>query len=260
MITNEAALEPELTGPTPRPVRFTEATQAVRLFLLFLLVGGLLLMVWLASRDLGDLQALHARGKVAQAEILDRWVGHGKSDSYWLKYAFGVSGDVIYGETSVTREQYARTAVGESLTVTYLPSDPETHRVGEVTADRVTDERVNWTMGSLAVGLVLGLLFAGTEAHYRYRRRLLRDGVAVVGVVTGRRAVQSKSTEYYVRYEYPLRGQPLTDPWRQGEVPVSGGLYAALREGQPLTILYLPWHPPTSLPYRTLTCVTLAGG
>lgn len=245
--------EPELSGPVPRPARFTRGTQVARFLLLALLVAGVWLVCGLASRDLADLAALRTSGRQVTASVMGKHETHGKSTSYYLDYGFLGNWTWVSDDESVSRSEYNAASLGDPILVTYLPSHPKTHRVGQVDEARVARARTAWTWGGGVTFVVLGLILLVAEANYRNQRRLLREGIPVTSEVMDRKSVPGKSTTYYIWYRYPLpNGGEETK-----KLSVSSRVYDQCPPGRAVTVLYDPNRPANSRPYRAITAATL---
>lgn len=259
MILETSALD-ELTTDGSRAAKFTASTQASRLFLLLLLVFAVGLLGYLADRDLGDLSALKAHGRTTYAHVADKHITHGKSDTYYLDYTFDGDGTWVDGDKSVGRDEYEDTRPGEPIEVTFLPSRPETHRLGTVTQARIQKRQGGWLWGGLAAFAFFGLLLAGVEATFRRHLTLLRDGSVAAGTVTDRSTspISSSQKAFFVTYQFTAEGRfAVASRSYSKKVTCSQRFYEQAELGQVLTILYHPAHPSQSIPYRMLTDVTL---
>ncbi len=246
-------IEPELTDRTPHAARFTGGTQVGRLAVLALTAGGLWLVCWLASRDLGDLVALRAAGRPTTARVTGRHESHGKSTTYYLDYEFEGNGQQVEDDEAVSESEYDDTSIGTAIPVVYLPSDPQTHRIGAVNDARIARSRTAWGVGALVTLIVLGGILWANEATRRNHLRLLREGVPVVGVVLDRNVVQAKSTTYYVQYRFTA--PPASAQVKK--VSVTKRLYDECAPGTPLTVLHEYARPANNVPYRALSDVRL---
>ena len=257
MLPENSKLAGELSANVPRSAKYTTSTQALRLFLLVLLVFAVGLICRLADRDLGDLNALNAHGRTTLARVEDKHVTHGKSDSYSLDYDFQVNGVWVYGNESVDQDEYAAFSPGDTLPVTFLPSYPETYRLGEITPSRIEAQQGKWRWGELAALFSLGLILICAEITFRQHLILLRDGVVTSGTVTDRSANASKRV-FSVTYDFTVDGR-FAAPSRSysKKVACTQPFYEQAELGQALTILYRPANPSQSIPYRTLTDVIL---
>lgn len=245
-----SAIEPELRGATPRRVSYTAGTQAARTLCVVLLVGVTWLVGWLGARDIGDLNALLGHGMTTTAHVTDKHEHHGKSTSYSLDYSFTVDGEEVDSNESISHYTYDYTNIGDPIDVTYLPEQPQTHRVGAVTRDRVDIQRTEWQWGDFAAAGIMGLILLAVELNYRGHRRLLETGVPVRGEVTDRSMVRGKSTTYYLYYEFPGPLQTQTN-----KITVSRFVFDSNPPGEDLTVLYDPAKPTYNRPYCTLTDV-----
>lgn len=216
--------------------------------MLALLIGVTWLVAWCGTRDIGDLTALLNHGVTTTAHVTDKHVHHGKSTSYAVDYSFTVDREEVDSQESVSSWEYDNANIGDPIRVTYLPEDPQTHRVGDVTRDRLDTQQSHWHMGTAAAAIALGLILLAAEMNYRGYRRLLEEGVPVTGTVTDQRMVRGKSATYYLLYEFP---GPLGT--QTNKVTVSYRVYATSSPGEHLTVLYDPAKPKYNRPYCALT-------
>ncbi len=253
----------ELTTDVPRAANFKTSTHVSRLFLLLLLFFVVGFVWWLADCDLGDLNTLKAHGRTTLAHVVGRHISHGKSDCYYLDYTFDgdgiwVDGIWVDGMEGVGEDEYRDTRRGTAIEVTFLPSRPETYRLGTVTPARIEAQRSRWLWGELGAFVLFGLLLIGMEATYRQHLSLLRDGLAVEGTVTDR-SPGPVHKAFCVTYQFMVDGRFAVESRSySNKVTCSQLFYEKTELGQPLTVLYNPACPSQNIPYRMLTDVILS--
>ena len=258
MLPEHSDFENELLVNVPRSAQFTTSTQLTRLCLLTLLVFAVGLLWWLAGRDLGVLNALKTQGRMTLAHVDDKHIVHGKSDSYYLDYLFKINKTWVYGNESVDQDDYTAASLGDALPVTFLPSDPQIYRLGAITQPRIDAQQNRWRWGELVAFLVFGLLLDCMEVIFRQHLALLRNGVAVAGIVTDRSTDASKKV-FSVTYLFTADGRFATATTSYSKkVDCTQPFYEQAELGQALMILYHPANPSQSIPYRMLTDVTLS--
>ncbi|MDQ2688560.1 MAG: DUF3592 domain-containing protein [Armatimonadota bacterium] len=247
--SQDSAIEPELRGQTPRRVRYDPSTQIARWILLVVFVGGLGVVIWRASLDLGDLAALRTRGATVMADVTDTYTSSGRSTTYHVEYTFTANGVNVSDDDDVRYTIYSRAKRGHPLLVTYLPSHPETHRVGTVDEARIVDQGRWWALLLLITLLLLGSWFLFHDQNYRSRLKLLKDGVPVTGEVTDRDIFTNRGDKYYnISYQFP---SPTGTRTNRTRVPQE--IYDACDPGLTLTVLYDPTRPSNNRPYLVLT-------
>lgn len=96
----------------------------------------------------------------------------------------------------------------------------------------------------------VGVIFLSRLAGWHKKRmRLLRDGMAVTGVIVQKR-VDSLEAKFYVKYSY----RPNSDPvLREREDQCTSIQWRSLNEGDPVTVLYDPKRTESVGLYRLLT-------
>ena len=248
----------ELPMGVPRPARFTTSTQAARLFLVSLIVFAVGLLWHLADLDLGDMNALKAHGHTTLAHVIGKHITHGKSNTYYLDYTFDGEGVWVDGKESVGKDEYEDTEHGEPIQVTFLPSLPQTYRLGTMTQARIEAQRSRWLWGEFGAFVFFGLMLVAAEANFRQHLSLLRHGLAVVGTVTDRSISPSRKA-FFVTYQFTVDGRFAVESRSYSKkVTCLPRFYEQTELGQPLTILYNPPCPSQNIPYRMLTDVTLS--
>jgi len=246
--------ERELQIPTPRPVRFTWKSRFLRYFLFNALLIGLVWGQWLVTTDIRELEQLADSGRVTQGTVSRRHVTYGKKTKYFLDYYYRVEGvgrgvQVFSDTVQVEFADFYGKDDGSPIPVTYLPSDPETHRMGGVNALRVADSRDHDYGLFLFFGVVSVVLVGGVEIYNQGRRLLLRDGQVVIGQVIDHKIVRGKSTTYKLVYRYEV---PFNDMVYR-EVCVSHALFTQFNDGDDITVLYRENRPNYGTPYITIT-------
>jgi hypothetical protein len=109
--------------------------------------------------------ALAERGVTAPGTVIAKTVSSGDGHEYRLRYEFGSLDGVRQTSVgSVSAEMFATTAVGDAVTVTYLPEDPGTNVLGRASTPYGI---VLW--GALALELVF-LIVAGALTFGTLRR------------------------------------------------------------------------------------------
>ena len=145
---------------------------------------------------------------------------HSKSTTYSLDYYFDGGGEWVNDTAHVSQLLYESTREGDTLQVTYLPSNPSVHRLGYIDAPRVTKHEMDWGMGVGAIAGLFTLLMVAAEYSYRQQMRLAVCGVPVVGkIVSCEPPVPgSKTQTYTVKYTFAdLRGDTKTSVWNAPE-------------------------------------------
>ncbi|WP_119324210.1 DUF3592 domain-containing protein [Capsulimonas corticalis] len=248
----------EILERPPRPARFTTGTQTARVTMVLLLLGTFGLLSWLGMRDMNELRALQAHGRMMGALITDKTVRHGKHDTYYLDYDFYVNQTFVTDRSSFDYGTWDNAVIGGSIPVTYLPANPHTYRLGVMTEDRIAGQGRAWFWTSIVALAILGLFTGALEWTFQEQLTLMRDGVAVAGFVMGREVIHS--TDYrnrnarpkcYVTYTIPIG--PAGRIYKV-ETP-SWSLMYDLDVSQPLVVLCDPAQPARNRPLFLMTAV-----
>lgn len=166
-----------LTADTPRAARFTPGAQALRLLLLLVAVFVVALFLWWAAQDFRELGALEAHGQTAAAQITGKHIeGGGRSTTGYTDYTFYANGVQVDDKENIALFQYDQSPSSGTLPVTFLPSHPQTHRVGAVTQGRIQHQGGVWIFRVLGACVFWGLLLPLLDFLLRQRLGMLRDG------------------------------------------------------------------------------------
>ena len=232
-----AAVEPELRRPAPRKVRMTARGKTV--------VASWMLAVaafaGFANEHYSRLQAPQSRavldreGSTSTATVHSleaRDLEDGRT-LYFVGYSFLTrSGSPVRISRSVSASVHGRLSEGERTRVVYMPGNPDSHYLPEITSPVST--RLVFFIGGL---LLAAAGFA--EAQRRLHRRLVSKGTAVAGYtaeVRRRGGVRS----FLVNYEVAGERRSLRARERNRD----------LRSGQPATVLYDPSTSGRAVVYR----------
>lgn len=228
--------EPELRGPTPRTVRLSPAGQRLAFGwgLLVVVAGG---AAFFFTQQAGpDNSILEEQGARATGRVHDKTVREESGNrNHYIYYNFqDERGSGVRSSVLVPEATYGAVNVNDPIEIVYLPEDPLIHR-----AEGLSESRAKPSVILLAF-IFLGLPLAMAELIRRRHRDLVSRGTPVAGVVSNLRrrgAAQVFSADYTVDgRQHSLRGT-----LRRSN----------LREGDPVTVLYLPEHPDASVLYAT---------
>jgi len=190
---------PELVRSAPRPVHLTGAGKVLAALVVAMAIGAVGVFVGLTTTVAAQqarAEAFAADGARTDATITG--VRRGGEDSRRrVTYQYSAAGGDFTGIVRLRSRD--RRAVGDRLTVVYLPTAPATHYVLE--------RGLRGAPILLVPLLPLGLL-AGAALIYRglqTQRRLVENGRPVLAVVTGSSKVRHEHGSYFkVTYEFRL--------------------------------------------------------
>jgi len=220
---------PELERGRPRPVRYTAAGVAARVFVVLLVAGGLALGVGLYLKATGDQERNRllslATGRT-EGRITRLWRGGKNNTRCYAAYQFSAAGALVARTGSIACRDWRVLSEGDRREVLYVESNPEIARLEGL--ERATASPI-WLAP-------LATVFLSTIAFFIARnlarqRRLLEDGRAAAGVVTrlGRRTDKGRT----VHYEFLTLGGSKAEG-SFGPVPGK----AVLAVGTPITVIY----------------------
>jgi len=222
----------ELMGRMPRRVRLT-GTGWLNVFAatLFSLLGAAF-AVHIAKEFVHDTaikNALRQSGVESRGQIIDAWAG-GKYSAPGISYSFSVDGTSYTGRSDVPHNLLGSLHQNDSLTVRYLPADPN------------TSHPAAWeeSTASLLRGLFfpIFLVFFGLMFVRRFplQRRLAMQGLAVRGCVTEREGNGPSRGQPYVNYTFRIASN---DEVEIGSCPCD----SYPKAGSSVCVLYLPQDP-----------------
>jgi hypothetical protein len=258
-MTRTHAVEPELSAPTPRRVRYRDGFAAgcavwfVRLFVLphtIIGVGILGTALWATGVYVGVLAAgTDYQGAVVKKE--ERPASKGRTYRY-VHYEYMVGGQLHTGQVTMSGADYEQVAVGDRFAVRALESAPETDPWVRLPGQTpVADVGGKWLMALFWNGVVSVFVWAVYVHPWRVRR-LVRWGQPTEGIVRAVTVSINKNTKsYHVTYEYAAPGDDLLGPTLYTRKMTSTQkAAAATKVGDLVTVLYDPDRPKRSVIYR----------
>jgi hypothetical protein len=191
---------PELTGPTPRKVKWTK-TGRVNLWAAgFVVVFGFLIVLGIFGNALGDHQ-LKTEAQQAEGSVTRKWIHHGRNGTYHnVAYSFAVAGRTYRGESHVPNAKWQKLSVGSALAVRYVPTYPS-NNLAVIAFEPVI--MPYWV--PLAVFAVWIIFIWLSLYDVRKERALLQYGQPAAGlVVTDNRGKRIPKYGWVTGYEFQL--------------------------------------------------------
>jgi hypothetical protein len=183
-------------------------------------------------------------GHDTTATVVSRTLIASKGTHCLVTYAYEESGRRFTDKESFAPDAYRRFAPGTTFPVRSL------HVFGLGSSHRTDDSPLPGFAGLLFFGLfwngVLFTLFLTFCLAPLLERRLLRDGEATIGRITGKRVNRGKSTTYHLAY----RGLTADGTELIGEMSVDQADYNAAQVGEEVLILCDPLRPRRSVLYK----------
>jgi len=106
----------------------------------------------------------------------------------------------------------------------------------------------------LVVLYAIGLI--SMEYGFSSERKLLRDGVAIVATITGRRAANSESSSYWITYRFV---NPMTRRESTRSFYLSKQLFDSSSDWETMTVLLMPHTLGDPVPYFLMTKAEIVG-
>lgn len=244
------AIEPELLGPLPRMVRRKKRRSGigcVRVFIIPHTLVGIGLIVYVLFLAAMTLAGEEVTGRVVSAR-------EGTDDdgdpTYVLEYTYRADGGEYRGSSSVSRETFRRVSDGGVVRVVTFPPAPG---IGAGIAGDTANGRnlLFLTLFALFWNGILSVFVWQSWVAPAIHRRLYRVGTPSTGTVTAKKVVSGEdSVTHTVRYRFPLGGDASAPGMAEGKMAVRDAEYGLLREGDEVTVLYLPRRPSASTLYR----------
>lgn len=220
----------ELGRPLPRKVCLTTEgiwrVSAATVLLLIAFVWVLLIMVG----SLHQKEHYAELGKEGRHMIatIDRIDGSG------VYYSFTSNGVIFTGKSSIPGGLRSQLQILGPLSILYLPSNPRVNRPAD------WDETAIQGLGILVLPILVAALGLWMVLNLRATRRIIRNGVAVAGIVQ-RCNRYNRTGEVTVTYEFSTS----QDSKKEGR----GWSQESLPEGTQIWVIYLPLNPNVSTSY-----------
>ncbi len=158
------------------------ATQALRLMLLLGVIAVSGFGLWMGGSDFREVRALQTEGRTTEAQIITIQTVGATRTTRQIGYAFRVGTVVATGQMEISRNELKNLRMGNPLVVTYLPSQPQTYRLGLVDSGRVLRRGAMLALYVLRGLAWFGLPFLFLESQ---RRRLQKDRQPPASAVQG---------------------------------------------------------------------------
>jgi hypothetical protein len=221
-----------------------------------LLTPNLVLFCGFLAGD--DDRALKAQGRSVTGTVVGqdfRYARRGPA-TIDVHYRYEVNDRVYTGTVNLSQTDAKAYRVGGDIALTYLPSEPQTHCVGQPQARLVSTNSVTLVLAA-AAALGFGWWLLAHEWQLRRETRLAERGHAAVGLVVDHGAVQGRHvTTYWTRYELSTPTDERATGWNN----VPQIIWAQIPRGTRVTILYDPEHPSVHLPLYAFRWVRLLEG
>ena len=235
---------PELSGPTPRQLKWTSGGVAnlVLAFLIVVLGFGIVGAIYgAADQD----HRLKQEGQETDAIVRGKWTVSGRSTGYKVAYEFSAGGQTLRGESQIPHSRWQGLSAGSHIPVKYVPSEPTINRASA--AFEQVALLPYWV--PLAAFLFWIWMVYLAVSQIRKEKRLLKYGQAAAGIITNtpKRVFRGPPRYgYVIQYEFQLpdgpsiKGKTQRDAWYQA--------------GRPVCVLYDPRHPRRNSIYPLRLC------
>jgi hypothetical protein len=237
------AAPPELTGATPRKVKYTQRGKVNLGVFGFALVFGFLIVAGLFGSYIGD-QQLKTDAKETVGSVTKKWTQSGRSTTvyHYVAYSFTVEGQTFRGESNLPNSKWQPLSVGASLGVRYVPSNPSNNA-----ADNAYESpSMPYWVPLAALPVWVWFVYLSV---YQVRREkwLLQYGQTTAAVITSdNRGKSIPKYGWVTRYEFQLPEGSM----RKGSVQRDG----TWMRGQTVCILFNPKRPRISGIYPLQMC------
>lgn len=231
---------PGLARSAPRDVRLKGSGRALAALAWLLAIGAIVAGVLMhreARRQWESARALEQHGAIATAVVDRVWRKTGDGKPAFAALHFDAAGTRVAAETRMELSAWRDLRAGSTLTVRYLPQDPQRWILDGARVRRLPF----WAAYLVSAALALGALLCA--AVVRRQRSLLMEGRAAPAVVAAvRKHHGSHGTSHReMTYEFPLLGGG-----------VGTGKAAAPKNadvGMTICVVYHPDRPSRNQPY-----------
>jgi hypothetical protein len=188
----------ELLGTGPREVRLSKGGIAVACLAGVFFVGSIAAAIGLsrvAAREARETAALETSGVETQALVTRHWRTGDKDSKRKITYRFQHDGRSYTASATTPRKIWERLAVGSTLPVRYVPSDPVVNHPAEWPGR----DMAPWLPGLIAVVLIgVGMFLVWI---IRRQSQLLSDGRPAPAIVVSHTRMKHGQI---LKYEFPL--------------------------------------------------------
>ena len=217
----------ELAGPLPRRVE-TDSDDAryVLMLVLIFLVGGALIFGWYTFGSLNQVRqraALRSEGREVVGEVTDLTTGRGTE---YVKYSFTFGGKSFSGKARIPGHSGIVLHKQDRIIIRFLPSDPAVNHPYAWEWSALMDIVPIGFQAFFALIALAGLIYLLRE------RRLAREGIAALGVVT---SCTLNDRRFQIKYEFRTKEGAL--------MAGSSDCKDSRDPGASIWILYLPHRP-----------------
>jgi hypothetical protein len=252
-------IEPELTGPTPRPVRYRDGWATgcglwfVRLFILPHTIAGVVVLAT-AIGSTGVYLGVWLFGTEYQGQVAKKSEQRGSKGrlNYNVEYVYMANGLLYIGRVSVNADEYQQVAEGDRFMVRALESAPHSDPWARLPGQApLRDVGGKWFM-ALFWNCILSVFLWFLYVQPWQIRRLVRWGQATEGIVRSMSVVSGKGGKTYdLTYDYAAPGEEILGPTvYTRKMSSTRREAAAVIPGDLVTVLYDPDKPWRSVIYR----------
>ncbi|RYF69143.1 MAG: hypothetical protein EOO39_18140 [Cytophagaceae bacterium] len=204
------------------------------------------------------------QGIVTQAVPYDRYAtysGRNSTRSNYILYRFHADTVSRTFSRAVSQREYDTMPTREKVLVTYLPGTRgQIWEEGLASPERRNTNVAGEIIGTLIDGVVWLLCISVTSCSHTRQLHLLREGIAVPGVVRAALVFRrGKSNRYMVQYSYDAGNKE-----QAGEMVLPEAQYRRIAGANThFTVLYNAAHPHEPIPYSLITdayLIASAGG
>jgi hypothetical protein len=232
------AISPELVGPPPRRVELTGSGTALAIVTAVIIAIAIIFTCFITAEAARQLQlrtVLRSGGDETVAKIDKLHQPYALKE--YVDYTFIADGKTYSGKAIVPLDIYHTIKSANSLTIRYLPENPELNHPVDWEWSVMSEWDPIFTV-SLVAGL-LCLLFPLSQMLFE--RRVAAEGVATIGVVT-KCSVSGRGGEF-VNLKYDFRTQDGTSMRGRGDFQTRQEIDVRI------LVLYLPQKPKQNIPY-----------
>ena len=237
--------EAGLRAAPPRPVRLSRTGRRMVVWWSIMLTAVPVCAYFLAQRRAPSRADYSQEFVEGQAIIQDKVIRESVAgEKYYLYYRLNPphTGQDVRASISVSEEDYRRYNIGDPLRTLYLVPNIAVHEIPELSRKR-SGSAVIWF--AFGLGAVLLILF---EMIRRHHRNITAFGVPVAGKID---MLHRRGAGYVYTVRCEVGG---TESVLRGTERAH-----TLKEGEPVTVLYLPEKPGQKLIYRLSMYEAAAG-
>jgi len=192
-------------------------------------------------------------GITVPGHITGKRIGHSSKTNkpyYHANYEYKVGGESYSGSMDPSQSEYASLEIESPVNVRVLPLTPGINsRIVTAAGIKASDIPGVFLMMLFWNG-ILSIFWWGLLIKPLRDRKLVIEGTACLGVILDKKMTGGKTTTYSIAYRFePGAGSMIRTETITGKMAIRSKDWDAVRQGDPVTVLYDPTKPKRNIAY-----------